>query len=80
MQIYDIKVEVIENEFCPHVAGEYILNRITPAGMCAASFVAIWPFANAMRHSEHTGFEDAQGVLTLVCPDGWVQFRLSRIK
>ena len=45
--------------------------------LCAASFATIWPFANAMRHSEKTGFEDSKGYVTISCPDGWVQFRLS---
>ncbi len=78
--MYDIKCEVIENEFCKHVGGEYLIGRLTPGGMCAASFASIWPFANAMRHSENTGFEDSREEVTITCPDGWVQFRLSRIR
>ncbi|HCY87710.1 MAG TPA: hypothetical protein DHV36_21425 [Desulfobacteraceae bacterium] len=77
--IYSIKCEVVENEFCPYVQGSYIFTRLTPENMCAATFSSIWPFANAMRHSPKTGFEDANGCVTLNCPDGWVQFRLSRI-
>lgn len=76
---YRIKCEVVENEFCIYANGEYILDRLTPSGMCAASFATIWPFANAMRHSEKTGFEDSKGYVTISCPDGWVQYRLSRI-
>jgi len=78
--VCDIKCKVIENEFCPFVADEYLIGRLTPNGMCAASFSAIWPFANAMRHSEKTGFENSKGEVIITCPDGWVQFRLSRIK
>ncbi|MEJ2638540.1 MAG: hypothetical protein P8010_03100 [Desulfosarcinaceae bacterium] len=77
--VYDVKCEVVENEFCPYAKGEYLFTRLTPSHMCAASFAAVWPFANAMRHSEKTGFENSQGHITLSCPDGWVQFRLSRI-
>ena len=77
--IYSIKCEVVENEFCPYAKGEYVFSRLTPSSMCAASFATIWPFANAMRHSEKTGFEDSKGYVTVCCPDGWVQFRLSRI-
>ena len=76
---YDIKCEVIENEFCPHVKGAYVIGRLTPAGLCSASFAALWPFANAMRHSDRTGFENARGAVIITCPDGWVQFRLTRI-
>ncbi len=78
--VYDIKCEVIENEFCPHVEGEYVIGGLTPSGMCAASFVTMWPFVNAMRHSAKTVFENSHGQVTITCPDGWVQFRLSRIK
>jgi uncharacterized repeat protein (TIGR04076 family) len=77
--IYSVKCEVVENEFCPYAKGEYVFSRLTPSNMCTASFAAIWPFANAMRHSETTGFEDSEGSVTVSCPDGWVQFRLSRI-
>jgi len=80
MNPYDIRCEVIENEFCPYAEGEYRLNRLTPADMCAASFAVVWPFANAMRHSEKTGFEDANGTIVITCPDGWVQFKLERIR
>ncbi len=78
--VYDIKCEVIENEFCSHAEGEYLIGRLTPSGMCAASFATIWPFANAMRHGENTAFEDSQGEVTIRCPDGWVQFRSSRLR
>jgi uncharacterized repeat protein (TIGR04076 family) len=77
--VYDVKCEVVENEFCPYAKGEYLFTRLTPNHMCAASFAAVWPFANAMRHSVKTAFEDSRGHITLSCPDGWVQFRLSRI-
>jgi uncharacterized repeat protein (TIGR04076 family) len=77
--VYSVKCEVVENEFCPYAKGEYIFNRLTPSNMCAASFAAIWPFANAMRHSVKTGFEDSKGSVKISCPDGWVQFKLSRI-
>ncbi len=76
--IDSVKCEVVENEFCPYSKGEYVFGRHTPS-MCSASFTAIWPFANAMGHSEKTGFEDSKGYVTISCPDGWVQFRLSRI-
>lgn len=80
MPVYDIRCEVIENEFCPYVKGEYRLARTTPSGMCSASFASLWSFANAMRFSEKTAFEDTRGEVIITCPDGWVQFRLSRIR
>jgi uncharacterized repeat protein (TIGR04076 family) len=78
--MYDIICRVVENEFCPYVCGEYIIGKLTPKGLCSASFAAIWPFAFGMRHSEKTNFEDSKGEITISCPDGWVQFKLSRIK
>ncbi len=78
--MYDIKCEVIDNKVCGNVRGNYLISRFTPDGMCAASFVAIWPFVSAMRHSEKTDFEDPNGEVTLTCPDGLVEFKLSRIK
>lgn len=78
-RVYRIKCDVAENEFCPHIKGTYVLDRLTPNNMCSAAFTAIWPFANAMRHSETTGFEDLNGCVVISCPDGWVRFRLSRI-
>jgi uncharacterized repeat protein (TIGR04076 family) len=78
--VYDIMCEVIENEFCPYVEGNYQIGRLTPNNMCAASFATIWPFANAMRHSDYSAFENEQGQVMITCPDGWVQFRLSRLR
>ena len=73
-----IQCKVIENEFCNYGKGEYYITRHTPEGMCSASFVAIWPFANAMLHSKKTGFENEEGAVIITCPDGWVQFKLTR--
>ena len=77
---YAIKCEVVENdEFCPFSKGEYLISNLTPKGMCAASFSSIWPIANAMRHSERTTFENSEGFVIVSRPDGWVQFRSSRV-
>jgi len=80
-QMSDVTLKMgIENDFCPYVKGEYKFGLLTPEGLCSASFAAIWPFANAMRHCSKTGFEDSRGKVTVTCPDGWVQFKLSRTK
>ncbi len=71
-----IGIKSIENEFCPYAEGEHRITRLTPADMYVASFAVVWPFANAMRHIEKTVFEDANGVVVIACPDGWVQFRI----
>jgi hypothetical protein len=79
MVMIDIKSEVIENEFCDYAKGVYLITRVTLSGFCAASFATLWPFANAMRHSIRTDFENSKGEVIITWPDGWVQFKLSRI-
>jgi len=63
-------------------AGEtYILTARTPepTGMCGRAFAAIHPMAFAMRWSEKMDWEKHDYV-DVTCPDGFVTYRLSRIK
>jgi len=90
MASYKVKCESIEisgdAEVCPGSAkclrGEtYILTARTPEplGMCARAFSTIHPMAFALRWSERMEWEKADHV-DVICPDGFVTYRLSRIK
>lgn len=90
MPNYEIKCEAIEvrteNGICSGSAkckkGEtYILSSRTPGpvGMCGMSFAAFNPMVFAMRRIERMEFETTD-FRDLVCPDGCVTYRLSRIK
>jgi len=90
MANYKIKCEAIEvrskSGICPGSAkcrkGEtYILTARTPepTGMCGRAFAAIHPMAFGMRWSEKMECEKTDYV-NVTCPDGFVIYRLSRIK
>ena len=90
MANYKIKCEAIEvrgeSGTCPGSAkcqqGEtYILTARTPEphGMCGRAFAALHPMAFAMRWSEKMEWEKAHHI-DVTCPDGFVTYRLSRIK
>lgn len=74
-----------ESMCCPGSArceeGEtYIIGPRTPEPpMCGRAFHSIHPMALAMRFSEQMIFESKEGV-TVTCPDGYVQYRLKRLK
>jgi uncharacterized repeat protein (TIGR04076 family) len=87
---YKIKCEAIKvstgNHICPGSAkckqGEvYTLGARTPepVGMCGRAFHVIHPVAFAMRFSENLPFEKQKGYYDIVCPDGFVTYRLSRV-
>ena len=80
MAQYDIKCRVVENKGCRTADGEYILGKLTPAGMCAKSYAAVATFANAMRFSEQTPYEKGTGKVVVTCPDGFVKYELTRVK
>ena len=90
MANYKIKCEAIdirgESAICPGSAkckkGEtYILTARTPetVGMCGRAFASIHPMAFAMRWSEKMEWEKSDHV-NVICPDGFVTYRLSRIR
>ena len=90
MANYKIKCEAVdvrsESGTCSGSAkckkGEiYILTARTPepGGMCGRAFAAVHPTAFAMRWSEKMDWEKAEHV-EVICPDGAVTYRLSRIK
>jgi uncharacterized repeat protein (TIGR04076 family) len=90
MANYKIKCEAVEvrgkSSICPGSAkcrkGEtYIITARTPepGGMCGRAFAAVLPKAFAMQWSEKMGWEKAD-YANVICPDGFVTFRLSRIK
>ena len=90
MAHFTIKCDAVninaESGICPGSAqcrtGEsYILTARTPqgAGMCGRAFAAIHPMAFAMRWSEKMDWEKDEYV-DVTCPDGFVTYRLSRMK
>ena len=90
MANYRIKCEAIRivngKECCPGSAkckvGEtYIIGPRTPepVGMCGRAFHSLHPMAFAMRFSEHMSCEKDKDV-EITCPDGFVVYRLSRIR
>lgn len=76
-----------ETHFCPGAArcrlGEvYMFGARTPEtrGMCGRAFHAIHPIAFSMRFSDKLPFEKEEGYYDVICPDGFVTYRLSRCK
>ena len=53
------------------------VHIVTPAGLCARAFAALYPYIIAMRYAPELSFERDEAV-TIVCPDGDVTFRLHR--
>jgi len=88
MANYAIKIEAVKiNSICPRVKKEqetYVLNcnsgAEVPNGMCARAFHTIYPVAMAMRFSDEISWEKGRGYFDVVCPDGNITYRLSRIK
>ena len=90
MANYAIKCEAVRisggSGICPGSAkcqtGEiYTFTARTPepTGMCGRAFAAIHPMAFAMRWSEKMDWENLDYV-DVTCPDGFVTYRLSRVK
>ena len=50
-----------------------------PAGMCGRAFATMYPVAFAMRWTEAMLWEKTDYV-DVVCPDGFVTYRLSRMR
>jgi len=70
--------------FCPggsRVKSEssWTIGGLTPKGMCARSYMSIFPVAAAMRFSQETPWERGQKYVDVTCPEGHTKFRLSRV-
>jgi uncharacterized repeat protein (TIGR04076 family) len=90
MTNYTIKCVAVdvrtESGICPGSAkcqkGEtYMLTARTPepAGICGRAFATMHPMAFAMRWTEEMPWEKTDYV-NVVCPDGFVTYRLLRIR
>jgi uncharacterized repeat protein (TIGR04076 family) len=90
MSVFEIRCEaaVVRSDVgvCPGSAkcrqGEcYTLGARTPEpqGMCQRAFHSLHPVAFAMRWSDTMPWEKSEFV-DVVCPDGFVTYRLSRIR
>jgi len=89
MPDYKITCEAVKvnsnSNVCPGSAkcrlGEkYIIGPRTPepAGMCCRAFHAVHPIAFSMRFNDRMVFEKEEGYYDVICPDGYVTYRLSR--
>jgi uncharacterized repeat protein (TIGR04076 family) len=87
---YEIRCEAIKvstnTYICPGSAkckqGEvFTMGARTPEpeGMCGRAFHAVHPIAFSMKFSDRLPFEKEEGHYDVVCPDGFVTYRLSRI-
>jgi len=90
MAAFDVQCEVAEVRtevgVCPGSAkvrkGEsYVLGARTPEprGMCQRAMHSLHPVAFAMRWTDKMQWEKTEFV-DIVCPDGFVTYRLSRIR
>jgi uncharacterized repeat protein (TIGR04076 family) len=74
-------VDILKKEYnCARVGQTFTIGSRTPGGMCANSFVTVFPFAKAMRYSEKIAWEKDGGHIDLTCPDRNVVYRLTRTK
>ncbi len=70
---------------CPGAArarlgNTFTIGIVTPAGMCARSFAAVFPVAMAMLCSDSTPWERGKDYVDVTCPDGHTVYRLARTK
>ena len=89
---HKIRCEAIEvrtdSGICPGMAktqkGEvYTFGSRTPAspGICSQAFLAIFPMAFAKMITDKMDWEKSESdPFNIVCPHGYVTFRISRIK
>ena len=83
MSDYLINVEVITVDEaktqCQHVGDRFTIGKRTPAGICCKVFHAIYPYMVALRFTEACRWEHGESSITLTCPDGHVEYRLTRV-
>jgi len=88
MKNFKVKIEVVKtNEICPKGLKEgdfFVMENVSgaevPHGMCARAFHAVYPVTMAMRFSDEISWEQGKGYFDVTCPDGYMVYRLSRIK
>jgi uncharacterized repeat protein (TIGR04076 family) len=88
MMEYKIKcvvIRVAEPKCCKvgmKLGDTFIIGPLTPEPLpiCSAAFLALYSLTNALRFTKSTKLEDADGNHDVVCPDGTVTFRLSRMR
>jgi uncharacterized repeat protein (TIGR04076 family) len=80
-----VKVEIIsQSGVCPNghkVGDSWIVEHVTPGGMCIAAFAAICPMLETLEFGGGLAWHADPHVLELACPDAKnpVVFRLSRL-
>jgi uncharacterized repeat protein (TIGR04076 family) len=69
---------------CPNghqVGEEYLVDGLTPAGICLGSFSSCLPYLTALRFGASFPWEKEEGTITVGCPDhiNQVVWRLDRV-
>ncbi|KIX14323.1 TIGR04076 family protein [Dethiosulfatarculus sandiegensis] len=80
MADYQVKCSVMENEKCPIANGDYFIGGKTPSEMCVKAYGAVSTFATAMRFADKTPWENEAGEILVTCPDGFVKYKLERVR
>jgi uncharacterized repeat protein (TIGR04076 family) len=64
------------------VGDEFIINEITPEGMCAWAYYTLYPFSTVLRFGGSFPWESDAGKSVVACPDAEnpVRFELRRSK
>ena len=72
-EVYDVAITVASQKGICHaghkVGDRWILGLNTPEGICASAFIAIYPYAKALRHGGTFPWAEADGSIPVACPD-----------
>jgi uncharacterized repeat protein (TIGR04076 family) len=85
MKAHAVKMQIISIAGgCPNdhqVGEEYLVENLTPAGICLGSFSACLPYLTALRFGASFPWEQEEGTITIGCPDhvNQVVWRLDRV-
>ena len=58
----------------------WTIGRRTPQGICARSYMSIFPVASAMRFLEKTPWGRGKDYVDITCPEGHTKYRLSKLR
>ena len=82
---WDVKVKVVYQKgvcnFEHKVGDEWIVGPTTPAGICNAAYMAIYPHIRVLQRGGDYEYPKGSGVCRFSCPDLWnpVVFELSKV-
>ena len=55
------------------VGDEWVVGNTTPAGICNAAYIALYPFIRVYQLGGRYEFPRGSGVARMCCPDAWNQ-------